>query len=438
MNKTILVAVIFFLFSANIFAQQTLSEERREILKYGIDKEILDLIKIIDDEKTEKYDSILLELISDTRNSAIRIALSKYFREANRNVVQKQILDFLENYDLESSDAIVEFLEYVRHFNIQEAEDSIAAILDDIDPKLVSAAVVTLGAIKSSKYASDIWDLYESEDSDDNVKASVIRALGETGDPANTDFLTGILENTDEKQSFRWYACEALGKIGDKASIDLFYSVWNENDANMKTFVLKALKNFAIEDSYSLFEEALRDQNWRVRLEGIMVLGEARYSKALEIIEYKAKRDPELPVRQGAINAIGQIAGVQAFGFLREYIQDDKYTEAVRMAAVNILGEKDMINSAAVFRKMIEKEWDKEKSKMLDLLCKQFSVFPVSGYSDLFSIMIKHKLPNLRIYAIRGIGLNKITALKPEVEKFTTDNNSESIKRIARETLGQL
>lgn len=437
MNK-FLLPILLFLTAAGLFAQDSLVSERREILKYGIDQEILDLIDQIKDEKSREFDDDLALIFAESGNAKIKQAICSYFRELESSRLEKQIIVFLENYDLENKDSVVEYLQYVKIFKLKSAEDAVGNILKDIDDKLVSAAVSTLGALNSQKYFEKIWEIYEDADSSDDLKIAVIKALGETGDTAHIDMLSEILENPDERKAFRWYACEALGKIADKSSLDLFMTVWNENDPNLKSFVLAALNNYQMSEVYHIFEEALRDQNWRVRQDAEKALAKAKYAPALDILQYKAKKDPEVPVRLNAVLAIAEIGGADAYNFLREYAKDKANSESIRMTAIEKLGENDFSNSVSLFKELITDEWDKENSKVLDLACKQFSLYKSPGQADLFERMLGHKSLNLKIYALRAIGLNGVTSLRGKVEAFAEDSSSSSIKRIANDILDKL
>lgn len=418
--------------------EKSQNEERRETLKYGIDQEVLDLIKSIQENKITEFDSDFLMIFTESKNAKIKEAIIRYFLDMENPFAKDVVVTYLENYDLEQKTAILAYLDYVKHFKITEAGDAVSEMLTDSDTSLVSSAVTVLGALNSSDYFEDIWALYEDDDNDDNIKSAVIRALGESGDPAHLPFLIEILEDTDQRKAFRWYACEALGKIADPSSLDLFTTVWNENDPIMKTYILKALKSYQMDQVYAIYEEAMRNQSWKVRVEAIKALGDISYVKAIDIIIYKARKDPEMPVRKSAFQTIAEINTKKGFDFLRDFIKKNGNSESLKLYAITLLGEKDFKNSIITFVKIIDEEWEKDKSKLLDTVCKQFSLYKTTGQTDLFERMIHHKSLNLKLYALRAIGLNGISGLKAEVEKFTTEKTSNSIKKVALDVLKKI
>src|SRR6056297_1770779 len=416
-------------------------EEQRELtIKYGIDSQILELISQLKDQKNEDYLPELKELFSTTSNTNIKASIIGLFDALENEGIVDKAFEQLKEYDDLELDFVLVLIHYIDDYQTDSMTDVLFEMLDDPRTEVASAALKAIGISEREQYAQKLLELYEDQLFRDELKAPLITALGELGDPKAFEMLDRIVSDEDQSKSLRWRACLALGKIGGDKAFETVSQLLNDEDPILRSYAVSALGYFDQGGTVDILIDALRDGMWRVRVQAAEALGRRQADEALDILKYKAEYDPDIRnVRLTAVRAIGKLDSPEGYNFLRELYSSQNTPAGLRTAAVEILVEDDLNDSLGVINEVLEEEWGKDKSSILDYTCKMLSTKESNKLAPLYKRMLNHPSHiNLLYYGLRGVRLNKIGSLKAEVEDLTAKNISQGVRSLAKKVLEEL
>jgi hypothetical protein len=84
---------------------------------------------------------------------------------------------------------------------------------------------------------------------------------------------------------------------------------------------------------------------------------------------------------------------------------------------------------------VIEKEWEKVNSPLLEIVCSQLSKQKEAALADLFEKMVGHSAITIRIHGLRGIKHNRFSQLKELVESLTGEETISTIRKHALDVM---
>jgi len=446
--KLFLTIFILFILISTIFPEdnkpeeiKSLKDERLETIQYGIDTQVIDLLKILETEKNYEFNSDLLELLKSSTNSRLDQNIIGLFQKAeDDSAVEYAYKQLEEDYNLRDNIKVV-YLNYISKYQTTEISEYLLSLIDVESNAISIAAITALGLSELDNIIPTLIEYLEDSLFDSLRKPSIIESLGKLKATEAIEILSDIATDiySDDK-SLRWRAVVALGDIGSPESLPVLKSLYSDDDPNLRNNTITALKNYPTEEVTNLLIQGLKDSFWKVRVNAATSLGELKIKKAVPILIYKSENDPDTRnVKSASLTALGEIGGTKAFDFIRKLYQNERADIGLRSIAIGILAEKDLSHSLKTIEKVMEDEWGKDKPLILDYTCKVLSTTKSSSLKDLYSKMLLYEESlNLKLYALRGIMLNSISSMKPEVEKFTTEESQGNVKKLALDVLKSL
>ncbi|HDQ14820.1 MAG TPA: HEAT repeat domain-containing protein [Sediminispirochaeta sp.] len=421
---------------------ERLEETRRQTILYGIDSQVEELIKELKEEQNDGFNDALVELFQNSNNENLRRRVLDFFLTLEDDRLRKSAQSMLERWEEYGANTVSELIRYLENFQNEEITELFFEILDEPNSSIASRALRAIGKAKTARleYSQRLLDYKDDENFRPQLEGELIAALGALESPEAVEYVADIALDEDRESSLRWRACQALGDIGGEDAFKAVRELLNSDDTYLRAYAVGALAGFENQDVVDVLIDALRDGFWRVRVQAARALGELQAREAVEILEYKARQDPDVRnVRLAAVKALGAMDQPEAYEILRDLLGDEKANPLLRQEAARLLVENDLSESLDDITKLIEREWDKEKPIMLDYLCKQLSTTRDKSLSDLYRKMLSHpKLINLHLYGLRGIRLNGLSGLKEDVEKLTDKKYARSVRQLAQSVLEQL
>jgi len=440
MNKYKLFIFLFFMLSLIIFADEkaeeskSLEEERLETIRYGIDSQVMDLIKNLVIEKNYEFNKDLVKLLESSTNSRLDESIISLLDNSEDDSAVEYIFNKLqEDYNLRDNIRVV-YINYISKYQTLEISEYFLELIEEESNSVSIASIKALGKSELEHIIPTLIDYLEDSLFDSLRKPAIIESLGKLKAYEALEILTDIATDiySDDK-SLRWRSVVALGEIGSPESLPILKSLFSDEDPNLRNYTISALKNFPSKEVEKLLIQGLKDSYWKVRVQAAESLGELGSKEAIGILIYKSENDPDIRnVRSSALNALGDIGGSEAFEHLRKMYQNERTDISLRYIAIQILAEKDLSNSLKIIDKVIKDEWDKDKSFILDYTCKILSSTKNSSLKETYLKMLSYESTyNLKLYALRGIKLNSLASLKQEVEKLTSEDTPATVKKLA-------
>ena len=147
-------------------------EEWQEVLKYGIDSEVIEVIAKIKSYNETALNHELLRILAESINPDVRIQILDFFTDIKYKEAENVAFIILENYENE-------------------------------EPELISALIVFLAEIKSTKSLDVIVEIINHDNNFTAMQA--IFALGKIGDRSRADVLIQKLNDDEFSEEKKGY-----------------------------------------------------------------------------------------------------------------------------------------------------------------------------------------------------------------------------------------
>jgi HEAT repeat protein len=417
-------------------------EEWREILKFGIDSEIIEVIQLIKKGEVNSLERELIEVLSKSLNSDVRIAVLDYFREAKNRAARDVSVVLLSEYDDLANSLIIALLNYLSEIGASEGTTLMVELVDHFEVGVAAAAIKalgkqTLGSRKKDEIVEMLLERINDEEFETALKQEAILSLGSLKSQRAVDDLIELMAESTEDMVARMYAADALGKIGDARAIDPLKNLFAEEDALLRAYAASALANFNPDQVVDYLIQGLRDSNWKVRVASAEGLTKSSSAKAIDILVYKAKKDPVQKVRTAACEALGKIGSPRSLQSLRDLYSDETLNAEVRIACLDVLVERDLGRSIGTIKAVVQKQIDSSQpvARILELTALRLGQAKSPALKPIYRMLFSSKNLAARVHAIRGILHNRFADMKGLLTEASKEDPHAGVRREARVAL---
>lgn len=440
MNRTVLLLAVMLLPVCVTAQEESAMQQSRDVLRFGIDSEVMDLLGRLEDQGEDRLDDEILGRLEDSRNRSLQGRILEHFEKRSVAIAGPVISAILmEDDDLAAGflRIAVRYLSVIADVQSPELLARYEEIARDDDVVVASVAIGAIGTNGSPGAVELLLELYE-ELRAVNLKGAVVRALGDADAVEALDLLTSLVTDPFEESSLRQYGAESLGKIGALESLDPLISVLDDSNSLLRAYAIAALGNYDDPDAIRALDDGLRDSFWRVRVAALQGIATSGIAESLPAIEYKARRDPEAPVRREAIKTLAALDTVDAYNHLRTIAADPRAPLADRMLALDLLVKEDLPASLETVTNVIDSEWSVENSRLLDAAARALVQTDSQLLARTYERLLTHPNYIIRLYAIRGIGKSGFTRFGDEIRTIVEENPTGILRSNAISTLEQL
>jgi HEAT repeat protein len=338
-----------------------LDEQRLQIIRFGTDTEIANLIKILRNEqpsapaKTDAPESRLerelLEVAQKTKNRAILTGVFGYFGDREISGLEKRARTAIQERDYEAGETVNAALLYLGNIKAGGVRELLTDIINGEETRFISLAIRAMGLTAEkdgpAEAAEYLIDYYENRDPGDENRRTIIVALGDIKAKEGTGFLVTLAENEDERVPLRMAALDSLARIGDPGGLNAVTGAVNSKDPNVRASAVAALGPFSGSEAEAAIIEAFRDSYYRTRLAAAKAAGDRKLASAVPYLRFRAENDEVPAVRDEAVKALGLIGGDDAEKILHDLFAEKKNGDRIRIIAGEMLlthGKNDYAN----------------------------------------------------------------------------------------------
>ena len=448
MKKKYAFLFLFLLLPLFLFAQETdtekdkkaeksVKEEREEKLLYGINSEILDLLKTLKDEKNPDFNSRLTEILKETKNRKVSENIIDLFIATDYYDADETVYRFVEESEYSGKNVVRKSIQYLSESGKEKYNSDFLDLLDSADESYRIESVKALSKSGNKEYTEKLIEQYENDESD-RVRTEILLYIGELEDNSAVDFLIDILEDDYSDKTSKQYACNSLGLIGDDRAYPALLEAYGDSDPYIRAYALDALSKFKKEDTEDLFLQALKDDSANIRKQAAVSASKMKNSAFVPFLKYKALNDPVKNVRIESVKALSAIASSEALDFLKEKAADNHSPIDLRKLIIVELINNNFTETRSSIDKILESEWESKTPVLLDIACGTLAEKESGELADYYSRMLDHPSLTVKLSGLKGIKKNKCSSLKGKVEKFTETEGSSSFKRFAKSVLESL
>lgn len=415
-------------------------EEWRDTLLYGINSEIEELLPTLTENREEDLIPEVVQLFETSRDSGVLAAAARYLATVETPDGHDRARQLIVEETVRTDDVLVALNNYLRETGADLDEET-AAVLErmvlDGTPAPARSAVRLLAA---AGHPSDaLIDLYRDNDAGDEIRGAILLELGERGDPEVFDFVTEIIREGEEAETqLQRFAIDTLGKLGDERGLPTILRQLDSDNALTRAYAVSALSQFETDEAEQALLGALRDEFWRVRVAALETIAERRLTEATPAVIYKARRDPEEPVRLQAIETLAALDEPDGWSLLEERFLSDRTPITERGAIAEALMTERLRASRDTVLEVIEAEWDREDSRVLDMIGRVASRVEDQAVAPIAERLLNHPNYIIQIYGIRAVGRSRLAGLVPLVEDRRGEGNHRAVRQAAIRSLEQL
>ena len=219
----------------------------------------------------------------------------------------------------------------------------------NLKEKFLNVRVMSAKAIgnqKDTSYVSSLLCCLNNKNENYRVRLACADALGRIGDKYAVAPLIEVVKDEDEKSVYlREGAAFALGLIGDTRAIDPLVSILEAKQGIMDKFsflkerAIEALNRMGIggnDKAFKAIKASLSDESPQVRIEAIEALMDSEHPLSYDIIKNVLDNDTDEEVKKNALIALYNLSDRS---ILDEVISSSKYSDKLKMSAVEIISE---------------------------------------------------------------------------------------------------
>lgn len=285
-----------------------------KVLKFGSNKERKEAMRELSHLSTEGLDE-LVKIVSDTlandTDNGIKVSCLRTLAELEVKTESKNIIEAVKNKSDDVKDAAIHTIQKLK---IEEASEELGSFLKNQDftksSTLVSATINTLSELESGKNSSEFLEnKFRDKTTSLDLRSSIALYFGKIKDNKAESALLDVATDDSEDVTLRSYSVNSLGKMhSPRAVSELRTMLAKINESKSKTDIKKnsGLKLYVISALILLGDKDIlkdlivyaKDDDPAVRLRAIKQLGEVPDPNVIELVEYKAQRDPNRKVQE--------------------------------------------------------------------------------------------------------------------------------------------
>lgn len=264
-------------------------------------------------EGLEELTKLVSEILSTDTDTGIKISSLRTLGFLEAKSESTAIINSLKD---KSDDVKEVAIQTIQKIKLEEASTELNSLLKNLDfnkpNTLTPTAINCLADIDKNKLATDyLENKIKDKTTIPEARSSIALYFGKLKETKVESSLLEIALDEAEDVSLRSFCINALGKMNSpRAATELRNTLKKINEAKSKTEIKKnsILKLYIISALIQLGDKEIlkdlvvyaKDDDASVRLRAIKQLGEIPDISILELMEYKAQRDPSKKVQEVA------------------------------------------------------------------------------------------------------------------------------------------
>ena len=399
-----------------------------DILKYGLEGQITELIDELTKNQDNRFVDGIYDLFQETKSVAVKEKILDYFTKLKDSCLASYAVEIINDPYDEKNSIVEKCFKYVSEADIKDANPGLVDLVDKEEDAYFTGALSALGETGGKEEALFLADYLDRDDLNVSQRQALMRVLGRIKAVETWQKISEIAKDENENTFVRMYAAEAIGAMEKPESEDILVELFESNDPNLRTYVIKGISYFNDKKSSDLIIQALRDSQYKVRLEAVSVVGKNRIDKAVPFLIFRCKdKDEQKQVKEKCYSVIADLNTSDGNDYLISVLKDKKIGDATKakvsaaLLEYNHAGTKEVIELA---RSALKSDIQKNLRYALG---KEFAKYDRSEFADICADYIASD-----DVATQGTGLDiwakgRYSSVKAAVEEIAKDAEEENL-----------
>lgn len=399
-----------------------------DILKYGLEGQITELIDELTKNQDNRFVDGIYDLFQETKSVAVKEKILDYFTKLKDSCLASYAVEIINDPYDEKNSIVEKCFKYVSEADIKDANPGLVDLVDKEEDAYFTGALSALGETGGKEEALFLADYLDRDDLNVSQRQALMRVLGRIKAVETWQKISEIVKDENENTFVRMYAAEAIGAMEKPESEDILVELFESNDPNLRTYVIKGISYFNDKKSSDLIIQALRDSQYKVRLEAVSAVGKNRIDKAVPFLIFRCKdKDEQKQVKEKCYSVIADLNTSDGNDYLISVLKDKKIGDATKakvsaaLLEYNHAGTKEVIELA---RSALKSDIQKNLRYALG---KEFAKYDRSEFADICAEYIASD-----DVATQGTGLDiwakgRYSSVKAAVEEIAKDAEEENL-----------
>lgn len=397
-----------------------------DILKYGLEGQITELIDELTKNQDNRFVDGIYDLFQETKSVAVKEKILEYFTNLKDPCLASYAVEIINDPYDEKNSIVEKCFKYISEADIKDANPGLVDLVDKEEDAYFTGALSALGETGGRGEALFLADYLDRDDLNVSQRQALMRVLGRIKAVETWQKISEIAKDENENTFVRMYAAEAIGAMEKPESEDILVELFESNDPNLRTYVIKGISYFNDKKSSDLITQALRDSQYKVRLEAVSAVGKNRINNAVPFLIFRCKdKDEQKQVKEKCYSVIADLNTSEGNEYLISVLKDKKIGDAAKakvsaaLLEYNHAGTKEVIELA---RSALKSDIQKNLRYALG---KEFAKYDRSEFADICAEYIASD-----DVATQGTGLDiwakgRYSSVKATVEEIAKDAEEE-------------
>ena len=399
-----------------------------DILKYGLEGQVTELIDELTKNQDNRFVDGIYDLFQETKSVAVKEKILDYFTKLKDSCLASYAVEIINDPYDEKNSIVEKCFKYVSEADIKDANPGLVDLVDKEEDAYFTGALSALGETGGKEEALFLADYLDRDDLNVSQRQALMRVLGRIKAVETWQKISEIAKDENENTFVRMYAAEAIGAMEKPESEDILVELFESNDPNLRTYVIKGISYFNDKKSSDLIIQALRDSQYKVRLEAVSAVGKNRIDKAVPFLIFRCKdKDEQKQVKEKCYSVIADLNTSDGNDYLISVLKDKKIGDATKakvsaaLLEYNHAGTNEVIELA---RSALKSDIQKNLRYALG---KEFAKYDRSEFADICAEYIASD-----DVATQGTGLDiwakgRYSSVKAAVEEIAKDAEEENL-----------
>ncbi len=401
-----------------------------DTFKYGLEDEISSLLEEFTKNDDLRFVDEIYDLFFKTKSPGVRNKILAYFTKLKDPCLGNYACEIINDPYDEKKDTVLACFKYVSEAKISEALPGLVELVDKEDENYFDSALLALGELGNSDEAMFLTDFLDRDDLSVSQRQSLMKVLGKIKAEETWEKLAEIVQDEDENSFVRMYAAEAIGEMQKPESEEILIRLFESDDANFRVYVIKGLKYFNDEKSDEIIIQALRDSQYKVRLEAVNCVKEKKLQTATPYLIYRCRdKNEQKSVKEKAYDALASLNDEKANEYLISVLKDNKAADTTKSKIAQFLLEYNYCGTPEIIELAKESLKTDLKKNLRYSLGKEFAKYGRPEFEEICSLYLDSK-----DVSTQGTGLDiwakgKYQSLRPRLEKLAAELDEEEKSR---------
>ncbi|MBP5358882.1 MAG: HEAT repeat domain-containing protein [Treponema sp.] len=366
-------------------------EETKDTFSFGMTSQIETLMQSLTADEDCRFVNEAYDLFQETKSPRVRELILAYFAKLEDPCLEDFAVEVInEPFDYRN-ETITACFEYVSAVKTKDAIPGIVAVLESEDSEFFNYALTALGQTGGTQEALYLSDYIDRDDLTLAQRQQLMRVLGQLKAVETWDKLSEIAQDTDENMYVRAYAAEAIGAMEVPDSEEILIDLYEATEPIIREYVVRGLSHYTSENTRKVIKQALKDDNYRVRLEALSVVESQNITECAKDLVYHCKTKEETVVKEKCYKVLAKLNTADGNEYLVSVLKDKKAGDSAKAKVAAALLENGSVGTKEIVELASSTLKDDKSKSLRYALGKEIAKYSRSEFAGLCSEYLASK-----------------------------------------------